>query len=168
MATTKLHEATLGIIARTPAVVRTLVVGLPASTLEAPDAGAWSALTVVAHVVDRQPSQQARIELMLAQDDPLILAEDEQAGLEASGLLDRPLEALLELPASRQATHVAGYERLTAAELVRGGRHRVAGQITVADLLNHRAYHDLVHVQQIASMLTAGPDASRGAMGMFR
>ena len=163
-----LDEATLGIIARTPSVVRALVQGAPASTLEAPDAGDWSALTVVAHLVDRQPSQHARVELILAEDDPVILDEDEQTGLEASGLLDRSIEALLELLASRQATHVARYERLTASELARGGRHSVAGPITVADLLNHRAYHDLVHVQQIASMLAAGPDAARGAMGRFR
>jgi len=163
-----LHEATLGIIARTPAVIRALLQDVPASTLEAPDAGGWSALTVVAHLVDRQPTQHARVELMLAQDDPVILDEDEQAGLEASGLLERPLGALFELLASRQTTHVARYDRLTTSELARRGRHSVAGAITIADLLNHRAYHDLVHVQQIASMLAAGPDASRGAMGIFR
>jgi hypothetical protein len=163
-----LHEATLGIIARTPSVARSLLEDAPPATLAAPDEGGWSALTVVAHLVDRQPSQHQRIELMLSEDDPVILDEDEQAGLEASGLLDRPLGALLELLASRQATHVARYERLTASELARGGRHSVAGPITIADLLNHRAYHDLVHVQQIASLLAAGPDATRGAMGMFR
>jgi len=163
-----LHEATLGIIARTPSVLHAMLVDVPSSTLEAPDEGGWSALTVVAHLVDRQPSQHARIELMLAEDDPVILDEDEQAGLEASGLLERPIEALLELLASRQSTHVARYERLTASELARGGRHSVAGPITIAELLNHRAYHDLVHTQQVASMLAAGPDASRGAMGMFR
>lgn len=162
-----LDPSSLPIIARTPAVLRALLEGLPSAAIEARAEGGWCALDTVAHLVDRQPSQHARIELLLTEDHPTILDEDEQAGLDASGLRARPLEDVLALLASTQAMHIERYERLTEAELARAGTHSVAGEVSIADLLNHRAHHDLVHTQQIAAQLALAPDATRGNMAMF-
>ena len=39
--------------------------------------------------------------------------------------------------------------------------------ISVADVLNHVAYHDLLHIGQIAGLLAAPIEARRGAMRVF-
>jgi hypothetical protein len=163
-----LDSATLAIIARTPSVVRAMVGGLPVAALEARDAGGWNAADVIAHLVDRQPAQHDRVQRMLAKNEPAIENEDEEASLSASGLRDESIDALLERMAATQESHVADYERLGPTELERSGMHSEVGRITVADILNHRAYHDLVHIQQIAAQISAGPDAAQGAMGQFR
>ena len=66
-----------------------------------------------------------------------------------------------------RAAEAGTFLGLTAADLARTGRHSAAGPITMAEMLNHVAYHDLLHVQQIAATLARVPNAGRGAFGMF-
>ncbi|HEY8172536.1 MAG TPA: hypothetical protein VIH21_05565, partial [Dehalococcoidia bacterium] len=54
-----------------------------------------------------------------------------------------------------RSAHVAVVRSLTAADLVRAGEHDVAGTITPSDIIHQWAYHDLMHVRQIAEMLQA-------------
>jgi hypothetical protein len=54
---------------------------------------------------------------------------------------------------------------LAPGSFARGGAHEVAGRITAADQLNHFAYHDLLHIRQIVSLLIPRLDRARGAMG---
>ncbi len=75
--------------------------------------------------------------------------------------------ALLDEFERARAAEAATFRGLSASDLARTGRHSVAGPITIAELLNHVAYHDLLHVQQIAGTLALVPNAGRGAFGMF-
>ncbi|RJQ10338.1 MAG: hypothetical protein C4558_04875 [Dehalococcoidia bacterium] len=162
-----LEPGTLEVIASTPAVLRALTAGLPDAIIEARDGDNWSARDIVAHLLDRWPSQRARVRLMLAEVNPIILDEDEVAGLEASGLRQRPLAWLLDEFERARAAEAAAFRALSAADLARTGQHSVAGPITIAELLNHVAYHDLLHVQQIAGTLALVPNAGRGGFGVF-
>lgn len=162
-----LEPGTLEVIASTPAVLRALTASLPEATVEARDGEGWSARDVVAHLLDRWPSQRGRVQKMLAEANPAILDEDELAGLEASGLRQRPLAWLLDEFERARAAEAATFRALTAADLARTGQHSAAGAITIAELLNHVAYHDLLHVQQIAGTLALVPNAGRGAFGVF-
>lgn len=165
--TTTLEPGTLEVIARTPAVLRALTGGLPEAIVETRDGDGWSARDIVAHLLDRWPSQCGRVRLMLAEVDPVILDEDEIAGLKASGLAQRPLPWLLDEIERTRAAEADTFRTLTTADLARTGRHSAAGPITMAEMLNHVAYHDLVHIQQIAATLARVPNAGRGAFGMF-
>ncbi len=162
-----LQPGTLEVIASTPAVLRALTATLPEVTIEAREGEGWLARDVVAHLLDRWPSQRGRVQKMLAEVNPAILDENEVAGLEASGLRQRPLAWLLDEFERARAAEAATFRALTETDFARTGRHSVAGPITIAELLNHVAYHDLLHIQQIAGTLALVPNAGRGTFGMF-
>ncbi len=164
---TTLEPGTLEVIASTPSVLRALTATLPEFATDERDGEAWSARDVVAHLLDRWPSQRDRVQKMLAEAHPTILDEDEVAGLEASGLRQRPLVWLLDEFERVRAAEAATFRALSVVDLARTGQHSAAGPITVAELLNHVAYHDLLHVQQIAATLALVPNAGRGGFGMF-
>jgi hypothetical protein len=162
-----LEPGTLEVITGTPAVLRALTASLPEAATDARDGEAWSTCDIVAHLLDRWRSQSGRLRRMLAEDNPVILDEDEVAGLEASGLRQRPIAWLLDEFERARATEAPILARLSAADLARPGQHSVAGPITIAELLNHVAYHDLLHIEQIAATLALVPNAGRGPFGMF-
>jgi uncharacterized damage-inducible protein DinB len=164
---TRLEPGTVEILAATPGTLRALLASLPASVVERPDSGGWSARDIVAHLVDRGRIQRARVERLLAQPGAGIEDSDERATLAASGLRPWPLAALLDEFERARADDVVRYAALAAADLARPGVHSVAGEITVANLIHQAAYHDTQHLGQIAAALGAAPAAGRGRMGMF-
>ena len=56
---------------------------------------------------------------------------------------------------------------LTPDDLTRPGQHSVAGEVRIADIVHHIAYHDLLHIGQVAGLLAAPIEQRRGAMRMF-
>ncbi|MCK9494068.1 MAG: DinB family protein [Dehalococcoidia bacterium] len=91
---------------------------------------------------------------------------DEWASMQASGLLGRPTEELLATFAELRASDVPWYEGLGEAELARTGVHSVGGDVTVASILNHAAYHDAQHLGQLARLIEVAAHAGRGNMGL--
>lgn len=164
---TALSPATLATIASTPVTLRALLGGLPVEAFEARDEGGWSALDVVAHLLDRRRAQRQRVEVMLAEERPLLPDEDERVTLEASGFRARPLGSLLIDFERQRREDVERYRALTAADLARVGMHSVAGEVTLGEMLNHVAYHDLAHLRQAAATLGAIAHEARGPMRRY-
>jgi hypothetical protein len=162
-----LEAGTLEILAATPRVLRALLTAMPPAVLDAPDPGGWSARDVVAHLVDRGRIQRARVERLLEHAGATIDDRDEHESLEASGLRPLPLEELLGLFERERAADFARYSSLRAHHEAVRGTHSVAGEISVANLVNQAAYHDAIHIAQIANALAAAPAAGRGAFAMF-
>ena len=163
-----LEPGTIERYAATPAVLRALMAGLPAAVVEAPGPEGWSPKDVVAHLTSIQRAANIqRVKIMLEADDPPIPGIDEEQVLEASGLRGRPLAELLDQFERDRTEGVALLRRLTADDLARTGRHSVAGALTIADVVHHIAYHDLLHVGQIAGLLAAPVSERRGAMRIF-
>ncbi|HEX5480049.1 MAG TPA: DinB family protein [Dehalococcoidia bacterium] len=163
-----LEPGTIERYAATPGVLRALTAGLPAAVVEAPGPEGWSPKDVVAHLTSIQRTANIRrVTMMLEADDPLIPGIDEAEVLESSGQRQRRLPALLDQFERERAEGVALLRRLTADELARTGRHSVAGALTIADVVHHIAYHDLLHVGQIAALLAAAVEQRRGAMRIF-
>lgn len=152
-------------LAHTPAVLRSLLGGVPEPVLETARDGAWAPKDLVAHLLSIHFAgnvQRARI--ILENDDPDIPGVDEAAVLEASGMRAWPLDRLLAEFEAARAESLTWLRTLTDAQLARSGRHAVVGRITVADVLHHIAYHDLVHVRQLLRMLESPLEPRRGAM----
>ncbi len=162
-----LAPGTLEILRATPDVVRALLASLPQEVVDAPDPGGWSARDLVAHLVDRGRIQRARVERLLAQPDAHIEDADEQEGLEASGLRSLPLADLLAMLEREHPADAERYSALEAADLAASGRHTAAGDITVAHLVHQAAYHDTIHIAQIATAVGASPAKGRGPFAMF-
>ncbi len=167
MHTASLEGGALEILAAMPRTLRALLASLPLEVLESPDDGGWSAHDVVAHLVDRGRIQRERVDRLLATPGAAIEDRDEQESLEASGLRGVPLAELLDTFERERAGDVALYSRLRSFELEPRGPHLVAGEISVANLVNQAAYHDTGHLAQIAVAIGRSPGAGRGAFVLF-
>ena len=166
---TALTPVTLPTLRATPSTLRAMIEGVPEEVRQAApapevNAGDWSMATVVAHLIDGHRRQVGRIRLMVEQDNPVLQNVDEWAAMEASGLLGAATEGLLATLAELRVADVPWYEGLTDEQLERTGVHSVGGEVTVANILNHAAYHDAQHLGQIARLIEVAAHAGRGNM----
>jgi hypothetical protein len=164
----ELRGAAIETLAATPAALAALVAGLPAALLEQPADGDWSPHDVAAHLLlTNRIGALARIRAVVAEDEPALLNRDEDEELRSSGLREWPLAKIVAEFATRRAEDVAWLRGLDAAAFARAGHHSAAGRVTAEEFLFHGAYHDTVHLAQLARMIGAAFDPHRGAMRMF-
>jgi hypothetical protein len=149
-----IDPAALELIARTPRVLRDLLLGQPATTLEQPNDGGWSLKDVVAHLVDvEEVAFVERISRMLNEERPYIAAIDPPARLVAGDYATRSLADLLDELERRRADDLAWLRSLDARQLSRPGLHQEVGEIFVLDIAHQWAAHDMDHLRQVALML---------------
>lgn len=100
----------------------------------------------------------------LTEDAPTFAWYDEEGELAASGLRGRPAAELIAILEGERAAHPALGAELSAADLGRSGVHAEVGEVRVAELLHQAAYHDSLHIAQIASLLSGSFVGGRGAL----
>ena len=160
--------AALDVYAATPATLVALLAGLPEMLTSTPADEGWSPHDVVVHLTSLDPfSMVGRVRAIVEQDDPMIPDIDEHAVLEGSGLRGRPLGGVLDQMARQRAEALVWLRALTPQQFARTGRHSTVGPLTAAEIIHHKAWHDLLHVQQICRMLAAPLDAGSGSMRQF-
>jgi hypothetical protein len=140
------------ILERTPATLKSLLVGLSDDWLDATDGpDTWSPRQVVAHMLGGEREDWIpRLRLILGSGEPPPLPPfDRVAELEASG--HRPIEELVaEFGECRRAgLRELSEIRLDDAALSRTGLHPEFGRVDVRQLLSTWAVHDLTHLMQI-------------------
>ncbi len=150
--------APLAQIEATPAILRALLVTLnDAEAAWKPAEKRWSVLEVLAHLCHVEiVGLRERTERMLAEDDPE-LPDYDQNQYDAAGVYRKPwrlADALAEFESLRAGSVLLLYS-LPAIALERPGRHGALGAITLCNLLNEWALHDLGHVRQIAELVRA-------------
>ena len=151
-----LVPGTIDSLARTAAVLRALLDGVPDAAATTPDAEGWSARDVVAHLlIINDLGLDRRLRLIVEQDEPFLSDVNEHESLAASGYRERPLAGLLADFAARRASTVEWMRGLGPAQLERGGNHEFAGRVSVCDVSHHLAMHDLMHIAQIANLIAA-------------
>lgn len=147
---------TLDLLARTPAVVDTLLRGTSPSWHAVHEGGdTWSAFEVVGHLIHADETDwipRARIILEHGEDrtfEPF----DRFAQLErfAGESLDALLDRFAEL--RRASLDTVRSWHLTDADLARTGRHPELGSVTLQQLLATWAVHDLNHLAQISRVM---------------
>lgn len=143
-------------LARTPAVLRTLVGGADERWTDPTyGPGTWSAREIVAHLVfaeetDWIPRMRVILEAGTSRAfDPF--DRDGHGGLAKS----RSVAQLLDLFEARRAEslHTLASARLSDEDLQRMGRHPALGTVTLANLLATWTVHDLNHISQIAKAM---------------
>jgi hypothetical protein len=160
-------SAALDIYASTPVTLHALLRALPEAITSAP-AGDWSPFDVVVHLTSLDPhSMVGRVRAILDHDDPMIPDLDEQEVLERSGLRSKSLSDVLDQMARQRNEALTWLRELTPEQLARTGRHSAAGPLSASDIIHHKAWHDLAHVQQICQMLSGPLDAGSGAMRKY-
>lgn len=162
------HAAALETLAATPALLRSLLAALPPDLTETAAEGDWSPKDVVAHLLlAERNGAVARIRTIVTTDDPLLQNRDEDDELAQSGTRARSLPDLLAEFAQLRADDVTWLGMLDERTLLRGGRHSAVGRVTARELLFHAAYHDCLHLAQLAAMLQSHFEPYRGAMRAF-
>lgn len=154
----------MAILRRTPDVLRALLAGLPDSwtdTADTPDG--WRPREVVGHLITGELTDWlARTQRIL--EDGTSKPFDR---FDRHAMLDRDrgqtLEQLLDTFAELRAGNLAGFEALVSdADLERLGFHPSLGEVTLDNLLNTWAVHDLDHTGQIFAGLAGSHDADVG------
>ncbi len=160
-----LYSSTVTTLERTPSVLHAMLDSLPDETVTLTGPDGWSARDVVAHLLSvHRAANLQRVRWMLDADDPFIPNIDEEQVLVASGMRSWPLAQLLDDFAHDRTEAMEMVRGVTPEQLMRTGRHEVAGTIRIVDILHHVAYHDLLHTAQIARLLMAPLDEARGGM----
>jgi len=143
-------EEALQRMARAPLYVREALAGASDRELgyAEPKPSGWSAAQVATHLMDTELVYSVRLRKILAEDDPVLPAFDENRWTAA---LQRGRELLdtIETYELLRRQNVGLVRAAPAAALDRSGRHPEYGNLTLRQIVLHLAEHDVQHVAQI-------------------
>lgn len=154
-----LPEKLLTSLRQTPEILDRLLAAAAEDEMQwkpAPDR--WSIAEVLAHLNDVESKiYRTRLQQFLDEEDlPLLIAYDQEAAYAEgrySGKLGR--EQLKKFAGERWHSLALLYQLPPGAEL-QVGRHTKFGRVSLLQILNEWAYHDLGHIRQIAELYRAG------------
>jgi hypothetical protein len=134
------------VLETTPARWQTLVGTLPAALLtRAPAPGEWSAVDCLRHLLDTETYVfPVRVQAFLEGRDIAAFDPETQGTREAA---PSPTHLVAELARQRTAS-LAALSQLTADDLGHTARHSELGEVTLGEMLNEWAAHDLMHTVQ--------------------
>jgi len=141
------------ILARTPAVLRALLGGLPEAWTRATEGrGTWSPHEVVAHLINGERTDWIpRGEIILARNPDATFTPFDREGffVEARTM---PLEELLDLFATLRSASLRTLDewRLGPRELELRAQHPELGTVTMRQLLATWVAHDFTHLVQVS------------------
>jgi hypothetical protein len=157
------------ILRRTPDVLRALLSGLPDSwtdTADTPDG--WRPRDVVGHLITGELTDWLARTHRILEDG----TSREFDRFDRHAMLDRDtgksLDELLDQFAELRARNLAEFTALVSDDdLEKRGMHPSLGEVTLDNLLNTWAVHDLDHVGQIFAGLAGSHDADVGPWKMY-
>jgi hypothetical protein len=157
-------DETTELLARTPALLRILLVGLPDSWTDTPDtAEGWRPRDVVGHLITgEQTDWVARTRRILDEGTSRPFDRFERFAMmerDAGVRLDELVDQFGQL---REANLAALRDLVTDADLDKRGLHPSLGEVTLRELLATWAVHDLDHISQIYAGLAGSHDADVG------
>lgn len=114
-----------------------------------PGRGQWAVTEVMCHLADAEIALAFRIRKIAAENTAPMAAWDQDRWAEGGRYRRaRPREALATYTALRRA-NLAYLARVGPAARRRYGRHPEYGRLSIDQLLDHWAEHDLLHLEQI-------------------
>jgi hypothetical protein len=142
----------IALLEKTPVLFETLLGELPRELMQwkpAPDR--WSISEVLAHLADSERVLSGRARRLFEENSPALREYKQPAGGYAQGCAPEHLACFA---AMRRET-LTFLKAIPAAAGARTGSHSVIGPITLAEMLNEWASHDLGHLRQIAELYRA-------------
>lgn len=138
-----------------PAVLARLLEGVTQARAESARGGdeGWSVVEVVCHLRDAEEIGFERMRVLRDAADPAIDGFDQLALARERGYASADLRATLAEFVAHRAQHVAALRALTPEQWQRAGLHRANGPLTLLNHALHMAWHDAVHLAQIARQL---------------
>lgn len=145
----------LQILRQTPDTLRNLLALATREQLDwRPSAERWSIGMVLAHLAQVETKGfQGRFRAMLGSDRPLLPAYDQLELFRTQTQFD-PYAEMARFEEARGET-LALLQAMPDGAGERTGRHEELGILTVAQLLNEFAFHDLGHIRQVMELYRA-------------
>jgi uncharacterized damage-inducible protein DinB len=146
-------QPAIALLEKTPLLFETLLGNLPLELLQwKPGPERWSISEVLAHLADIEQEFCERVRRITAENTPALQRYDQaRAENYSSGTA---AEHLARFGAMRRGI-AAFLKSLPASAGMRTANHSELGTITLAQLLNEWASHDLGHLRQVAEVYRA-------------
>ena len=135
------------------AMVLTGVFGEEEDFVRAP--GKWSARQIVAHLADSELVAAHRFRQLLAEDNPTLIAYDQNKWSTNLDYAKRKPKQSLETFRRLRAENHELLKDLPPAAFERAGNHSERGAVTVLNLLEGLAGHDESHARQLQDLREA-------------
>ena len=147
-------EALVAAIERGPAIVVPLVRQAHPSILKRrPAPGEWSIHENACHLAEVHPLFFRRLDLMLAETNPVIASYDPGRDDPDDALLKLDLDDALRRFEADRARLVGRLRELRAADWERTARHDEYNSYSVLTMFRHLALHDFHHAYRIEELL---------------
>lgn len=144
----------VAVLEQTPIIIEKLVSLASDEQLQwKPSVERWSVSEVLAHLADVEVAGfRERIERMAQEKMPHLAAYDQNAQYAAGRYSGGKAREHLKVFCHERDRSLSWLRYLPESVLARRGQHAEFGEITVAQLMNEWAFHDLGHIRQIAEL----------------
>ncbi len=145
----------IGQLSATPEMLRALLDGVTEDQAQwKPAADRWSIAEILEHLSHVEGHGfRARVDAMVNQNNPHLPEYDQMAHAAAGTYSGRDAEESFDHWEEQREDNVEFLNSLPVKVAQRTGAHAVFGKITLGQLLNEWAFHDLGHIRQIAEIV---------------
>ncbi len=138
----------------TPQQLAKSIEGIPADKLrQRPDPGKWSVAEILAHLGEAEVGSTWRYRQMIEHDGAVLSSFDQDLWEELGDYSSRDPQESLQMFRLLREANLRMFDRLTPEQWLRHGMHVERGRMSVADLAQQIAGHDLNHIAQIRKMV---------------
>jgi len=146
----------IALMEQTPIIIEKILLDVPDSTLAwKPAKDRWSINEVLAHLSDLDSFFCERTRRIAQEDNPMLPGYDQNAvyttGKYSKGVGREDLKKFCH----ERDRSLSFLRYLPSTAVSRSGKHEKLGTITVGQLMNEWAFHDLGHIRQISELLRA-------------
>jgi uncharacterized damage-inducible protein DinB len=147
-------EAVIMALENAPAIIVPLVREVSEAVVKRrPQPGKWSAHEHACHLAEVHPLFFSRLELMLNESRPAIVAYKPDEAMEEGSLLKVDLNEALERFTSDRARLVEELKDLSEDDWLRTAEHEEYDRYSVLIMFRHVAMHDMLHAYRIEELL---------------
>ncbi|MBK9214988.1 MAG: DinB family protein [Chloracidobacterium sp.] len=137
-----------------PGVIVPLIREVPEAILRRrPEVGKWSAYENAVHLSQSDVAFRARLELILAEDEPFIKVIENSAEDEAGAMLEVDLDESLERYVRERASLVEILKQLTPDEWQKTAVHEAFDHYSVFIMFRHLYVHEMHHAYLIEQLM---------------
>jgi hypothetical protein len=140
------------VLSATPARLQELLASFGNERVNRPlSPGKWSPREIVTHLADCEIAHGFRYRQVLAEENPVVQPWDQEHWAREYGAYN--IEQALRAFAALREWNVALIRSLTAEQMARPAKHPERGDITVRELIETAAGHDINHLRQLEAAL---------------
>jgi hypothetical protein len=146
----------LAFLEQSPIIYEKILLDVPDSTMAwKPASDRWSIGEVLAHLTDIEVVFRERAHRMATEEMPVLAGYDQNAAYSAGKYSNGHGREQLRKFCHERDRSLSLLRYLPEAAAARAGQHSDLGRITIAELLNEWAFHDLGHIKQISEIYRA-------------